>query len=81
MTLLLVFVEDGFHFLKKRFVCLFKLCRDILMNGAFAYSELLRGRSYCRVIFNNIFSEYYASFLITVAGRSQRSFPPHVNYS
>lgn len=76
MTLLLVFVEHGLYFVVQRLVGFLKLCGDILMNGAFAYPELLCSGPYCRVIFNNIFSEYYASFLITFAAWFQRSFPP-----
>lgn len=81
MPLLLVLVKYGLYLLVQRFICFFELGGDILVNGAFAYPELLCSGSYCRVIFNNIFSEYYASFLITFAAWFQRLFPPHVNYN
>ena len=78
MAFLLVFVEYGLYLFIERFVCFFQLCGYILMNGAFAYPELLCSGSYRRVIFNNEFSEYYASFLI--AAWFQRIFPPQINY-
>lgn len=81
MAFLLILFQYALDFFIKSFVGFLKLYRNVLMNGAFAYSELLCGRSYRSVVFNNIFSEYYASFLITFAAWFQRLFPPHVIYS
>lgn len=61
VAFLLVFVKDGFHLVVQRFVYLLQLFRYVLMNGALAYSELLRGRSDGRVVFYDIFSEYNTS--------------------
>ena len=67
MPLLLVFVQNGFNLVVKAFVCLFKLCGYILMNRAFADSELFCGTSYGSVVLHDIISENDASFFISFA--------------
>ena len=67
MSLLFVFVQNGFNLVVKAFVCLFKLCGYILMNRAFADSELFCGTSYGSVVLHDIISENDASFFISFA--------------
>lgn len=75
VTFLLVAVENGFYLVIKRFVGLFKFCGDVLMDGAFADSELTRRRSDRRVVLNNVFSQNDASFLVAFTALLQDSPP------
>lgn len=75
MAFLFVFVEYRLHLVVKGLVYFLKLFRYVLMNGALAYSELPRGRSYGRVVFYDIFSECHTSFVFTCRGILQ-CYPP-----
>lgn len=75
MAFLLVAVENGFYLVIKHFVGLFELCGDVLMDGAFADSELTRRRSDRRVVLDDIFPQNDASFLVAVVALLQDSPP------
>lgn len=75
MTLLFVAVEYGFYLVIEHFVGLFELCGDVLMDRAFADSELTRRRSDRGVVLYDVFPQYYASFLVAVAALLQDSPP------
>ena len=67
MAFLLVLVENSLNLVKKPLVCLFKLRGYILMNRAFADSELFCGTSYGSVVLHDIISENDASFFASFA--------------
>mgnify|MGYP004493606587 FL=1 len=64
MTLLLVSVENSLHLVVQLGIHLRQLHRDILMDRAFAYPELLCRRADRCVVFHYVMSEYDTSFLI-----------------
>ena len=67
MSLLFVFIQNGFNLVVKAFIRFFELCGYILMNRAFADSELFCGTSYGSVVLHDIISENDASFFISFA--------------
>lgn len=67
MAFLFILVENRLNLVKKPFVCLFKFCGYILMNRAFADSELFCGTSYGSVVLHDIISENDASFFASFA--------------
>jgi len=67
MAFLFILVENRLNLVKKPFVCFFKLCGYILMNRAFADSELFCGTSYGSVVLHDIISENDASFFASFA--------------
>ena len=75
MTLLFVAVEYVFYLIIERFVGFFELCGDVLMDRAFADSELARCCSDRRIVLYDVFPQYYASFLVAVAALLQDSPP------
>ena len=75
MAFLLVFIENVFHFVVQRLVCFLELYGNILMNSAFADPELASGSAHRSVIFNDVFSKYNTSFLITFVALLQRISP------
>lgn len=75
MAFLLVAVENGFYLVIKCFVGLFKFCGDVLMDGAFADSELTRRCSDRCVVLNDISPQNDASFLVAVGTLLQDSPP------
>ncbi len=62
MSLLLIFVKHLLHLIVKLPVYLQKLCCDILMHRAFAYSEFFCCASHGGFVFDYVVSEYDTSF-------------------